>query len=65
MGEKLEKIFSIVEEKAGNNGRLKLAQLTKITKSQAKDMNDDAELVTTFKRIASEILGKNIDEFLV
>ncbi len=64
MGARLEKIFSVVEEKAGNNGRIKLAQLTKVSKAHAKEMNDDPEVVANFKRIASEILGKNIDEFL-
>ncbi|MGE5343125.1 MAG: hypothetical protein ACM3SY_16750 [Candidatus Omnitrophota bacterium] len=63
MGAKLERIFMIVEEKTGNNGRLKLAQLTKTTRTHAKEMPDDPETVALFKRIASEILGKNIDEF--
>jgi hypothetical protein len=64
MGAKLEQIFDTVERKAGNNGRLKLAQLTKMTKSQAKDAADTPELVANFKRIASEILGRNIDDLL-
>jgi hypothetical protein len=64
MGLKLEKIFNIIEEKAGNNGRLKLAQLTKMTKTQAKDTPDTPELIANFKLIASEILGRNIDDLV-
>jgi len=64
MGVKLEKIFTIVEEKAGNNGRLKLAQLTKMTKVQAHDAPDSPELISSFKRFATEILGRNIDDLL-
>ena len=62
MAAKLEKIYNIIEEKLGNNGRLKLAQLTKVTKTQASEMNDTPEMVAVFKRVASEMLGKNIDE---
>ncbi|HLP48702.1 MAG TPA: hypothetical protein VK186_05120 [Candidatus Deferrimicrobium sp.] len=62
MAAKLEKIFNIIEEKLGTNGRVKLAQLTKVTKTQAAEMADSPETVAVFKRIASELLGKNIDE---
>ncbi len=62
MAAKLEKIYNIIEEKLGNNGRLKLAQLSKISKTQALEMEDSPEMVMTLKRIASELLGKNIDE---
>ncbi|MDQ1351082.1 MAG: hypothetical protein QG657_1384 [Acidobacteriota bacterium] len=62
MAAKLEKIYNIIEEKLGNNGRLKFAQLTKIPRTQAVEMDDAPEMVAVFKRIASEMLGKNIDE---
>lgn len=62
MAAKLEKIYNIIEEKLGNNGRLKFAQLTKVPKASATEMDDTPEMVATFKRIASEMLGKNIDE---
>lgn len=62
MAAKLEKIYNIIEEKLGNNGRLKFAQLTKIPRTQAAEIDDSPETVATFKRIASEMLGKNIDE---
>jgi hypothetical protein len=62
MAAKLEKIYNIIEEKLGNNGRLKFAQLTKVPKTQALEMEDSPETVAVFKRIASEILGRNIDE---
>ncbi len=64
MGAKLEQIFDTIERKTGNNGRLKLAQLAKMTKSQATEAIDTPELIANFKRIASEILGRNIDDIL-
>lgn len=62
MGAKLEKIYQIVEEKAGTNGRIKFVQATKVTKAQAAEMKDEPEVISAFKRIASEVLGKNIDD---
>ena len=64
MGVKLEKIFTVVEDKCGNNGRLKLAQLTHMTKSHAIESPDTPELIANFKQIASEILGRNVEELL-
>lgn len=64
MGAKLEKIYKIVEEKTGTVGRMKLAQLTKISKNDAIDMPDTQEAVTRFIRIAQDIVGKNIEDLL-
>jgi len=64
MGEKLAKIYKIVEEKGGNPGRIKLAMATGLPKKDAEEMKDKPEVVEKFKSIASEILGHNIDEFL-
>jgi hypothetical protein len=64
MGEKLAKIYRIVEEKGGNNGRIKLATATGVSKKDAEEMKDKSDLVEKFKNIASQILDRNIDEFL-
>ncbi len=64
MGEVLEKIYNIVTNKAGNNGRLKLAEKTGMPRVKAVKEDDKPEVVAAFKKTASEILGKDIDEFL-
>lgn len=64
MGRELEKIFDVVEEKAGNNGRMRLAKITGISKAKALEIPDDADSISLIKRAASEIIGKNIDEYL-
>ncbi|MCP4216764.1 MAG: hypothetical protein GY765_19090 [bacterium] len=64
MGAKVEEIFRVVEEKAGNNGRLKLAQLSKVSKNKAAKIRDDQEVVDYFKKLATQILGKDVGQFL-
>jgi hypothetical protein len=64
MGEKLARIYKIVEEKGGTTGRIKLASATGLPKKDAEEMKDKPEVIEKFKAIASEILGCNIDEFL-
>jgi len=64
MGEKLAKIYKIVEDKGGNTGRIRLATLTGLPKKDAVEMKDKPEIVEKFKTIAGEILGISIDEFL-
>ena len=64
MGKILGQIFQLVENKAGIAGRIKLAQKTGIPRQQAMTMRDKADLIKRFKKAATEILGKDIDEFL-
>ncbi len=64
MGEKLAKIYKIVEEKGGNPGRIKLASVTGLPKKDAEEMKDKPEIVDKFRAVASEILGFSIDELL-
>jgi hypothetical protein len=64
MGEKLAKIYKIVEEKAGNPGRIRLAMTTGLPKKDAEEMKDKPEVIEKFKSVASSILGYAIDEFL-
>jgi hypothetical protein len=64
MGKILGHIFQTVEDKAGIPGRIKLAQITGISQQQALAMRDKAELIKRCKKTATEILGKDINEFL-
>jgi hypothetical protein len=64
MGEKLAKIYRIVEEKGGTPGRIKLAMATGLPKKDAEEMKDKPEVVEKFKNLAAEILGFSIEEFL-
>jgi len=64
MGEKLMKIYMVVEAKGGIPGRIKLASATGLPRKDAAEMKDKPEVVEKFKTIAGEILGFSIDEFL-
>lgn len=64
MGTQLVEIYNIVAQKAGFKGRLRLAVKTGIPRVKAAEEPDSPDLVNNFKEAASEILGKNIDEFI-
>ncbi|MCK5099290.1 MAG: hypothetical protein KAR45_14365 [Desulfobacteraceae bacterium] len=64
MGAILFKIFKIVEAEGGVPARLKFAQATRISINGVKKVKDKPEYIANFKKIASSILGKEIDEFL-
>ena len=64
MGVILYKIFKIVEKEGGVPARLKFAQATKISINGVKKVKDKPEYIANFKKIASAILGKNIDDLL-
>jgi len=64
MGEKLAKIYKIVEDKGGNPGRISLALKTGLPRKDAEEMKDKPEVIEKFKAVAAEILGFSIDEFL-
>ncbi len=64
MGKKLEKIFILVEEKKGNNGRIKLSQISKITRKLAEQIDDDQKVYESLKKIASEIINDDINKFI-
>ncbi|MEO0265848.1 MAG: hypothetical protein ABIM31_06710 [candidate division WOR-3 bacterium] len=63
MGEKISKIFQIVEKYGGTAARIQLAQKTGITASKALDIEETDELLKKVKDIASQLLGKRIEEF--
>lgn len=64
MGKKLENIFILVENKAGNNGRIKLSQISKITRKIAEQIDDDPKTIESLKKIASELINDDINKFL-
>ncbi len=59
MGEKLVRIFEIVNEQAGLKGRMELATRTGISLNRATQMKDTDELVKRMKEMASSVLEKN------
>ncbi len=65
MAEKLELIYRVVEEKTGFKGRMRLVVKTGVPKSVAASMPDDPQIVEKFKFAASDILGHDINEFLI
>ena len=64
MGVEIEKIFKVIEAKAGNNGRLKFSEVTKLPKSRARLVEDKPEIVEKLKAIASKIIGSDINQFM-
>lgn len=64
MGDKLVEIIDIVTEKAGNSGRIRLAERTKMTKNKASKVEDAPEIVSKMKDEASAIIGESIDKYL-
>ena len=64
MGEKLARIYKVIEEKAGNPGRIRLATATGFPKKDAEEMKDKPDVVERFRSVASDILGYSIDDIL-
>ncbi len=64
MGTKLGKIFDIVTDKKGYEGRLQFAQKTGVSKIKALKIKDTEEIVRKFKIVASDFIGENIDELI-
>jgi hypothetical protein len=59
MGEKLIRIFEIVQEQAGLRGRMELATRTGISLNRATVMKDTEDVVKRMKDVAGSILEKN------
>lgn len=64
MGAKMAKIFDIVSDKKGLAGRMKLAEVTGVSKAAASQMDDKPDILNKIKEEASLILGENIDKYL-
>jgi len=59
MGEKLVRIFEIIQEQAGLKGRMALATRTGISLNRASQIKDTEDVVRRMKEVASSILEKN------
>jgi|AGTN01.2.fsa_nt_gi hypothetical protein len=64
MGAKLIKIFEVVTQKTGNNGRFLLAEKTGISRATAASMEDKPEIVKRAMEEASLIIGESIEKYL-
>ena len=64
MGQQLERIYEVITQKAGLDARMKFSERTGVSRKKAEKVSDSEELVQRFKKIASEMLGQNIDDFL-
>lgn len=63
MGKKIARIFDIVTEKKGFDGRMKLAERCGVPKSKSLELEDTAELMTIFRKEASNIIGEDVGKF--
>ncbi|KQC12484.1 MAG: hypothetical protein APR63_10965 [Desulfuromonas sp. SDB] len=64
MGMQLKKIYQLVEEHGGVAARLKLAERTGISQNKAETIQDKPEYIDNFKKIATEILGQDISQYM-
>jgi len=64
MGTKLGKIYDIVTNKKGYEGRMQFAQKTGVSKIKALKIKDTDEILRKFKAVASDFIGENIDKLL-
>ena len=64
MGKQLERIYEIVIQKGGLNARMNLASKTGISKNKAAEIPETDTHVNKFKKLASDLIGENIDNLL-
>ena len=64
MGDLLVRIYDVVTQKGGFEGRLHFAEKVKVSKNKAAEVDDSPELVDKFKTAAKSILGEDIDSYL-
>ncbi len=64
MAEKLVEIYEVVTRLSGLKGRMRLAVRTGISRTKAQETADAPDKVAKFKKEASEILGKDVSEYL-
>ncbi|MCI5123397.1 MAG: hypothetical protein D3925_02700 [Candidatus Electrothrix sp. AR5] len=64
MGKTIAKIYDIVTEKKGYEGRVQFAQKTGVSKNKALKIKDSEENIRRFKAAASDFIGENIDHLL-
>lgn len=64
MGAKIAKIFDIVTEKKGFDGRMKLAERCRVPKKKSLEIEDTPEMMLVFRKEASDIIGEDIGKYL-
>ena len=64
MGVKLGKIYDLVADKRGYEGRMQFAQKTGVSKNKALKIKDTEEIMRKFKAVAADFLGENIDKLI-
>jgi len=64
MGEKIVKIYELVTDKAGLEARMELAKRSGVPRSKAAQVEDKDELLEKFIRLASEIIGQDVNDLL-
>jgi hypothetical protein len=64
MGARLQELYDLVTKQAGFKGRVRLAEKTGVSRDKAAEMEDNDKNLKKFKAIASEIIGKDVDELL-
>jgi hypothetical protein len=64
MGTVIGKIYDIVTEKKGYEGRVQFAQKTGVSKNKALKIKDSQENIRKFKAAAADFLGESIDHLL-
>ena len=64
MAARLQEIYDLVTKQAGFQGRVRLVEKTGVSREKASEMEDNDKNLKKFKAIASEIIGKDVDELL-
>ena len=64
MGDILVKMYEVITQKAGYEGRLKFAEKVGVSKNKAPELEDSLELIEKWKIVAKNIIGEDIDPYL-
>ncbi len=57
MGQKLEKYYELVGQKAGLQGKMRLAMKTNVPSAKAKEAPDTPDVLAKAYEVAKDILG--------
>lgn len=64
MGARIARIYDIVTEKKGYEGRMQFAKKTGVSRNKALKIKDSEENIRKFKLAAAEFIGESIDHLL-
>jgi hypothetical protein len=59
MGKQLMKLYDLAKEEGGIQTQMRLALRSGVPPARAAEIEDTQELIERFKKLISEILGKN------